>query len=893
MKTLKIFFFLFFLVSVSYSQSFIRRVSGDTMTFKEMQRQFTEWSKTHDLKTTKYWKYYKRWENEMQFHTDAKGEPANPAIYIKECIKAANEKQLPTSKQFSKSAWVPVGPNAVPNNLTGYMENGIGRMNCIAFHPTDPNTYFVGVAQGGVWKTTNNGASWTPLTDNLPITRISDICIDPNNTNIMYISVCDFEYIDVALNIDARKRNTHYGLGVYKTIDGGNNWQPTGLSFQLTDGDASLIRKIVINPANSDQIVACGVSGMYKSSDGGTSWNHVLDSLFWDLAQDPITPTTLYASTGWLASSNKGYAAVYKSIDFGTTWNLLSTGIPTTGAVQRIRLAVAPSDHNYIYAMCVDAFDGSYGIYKSTTSGNSWNFINPGLNILESGDGTNGGGQGTYDLGFSVNRTNKNILYVGGINLWASADGGQTFNPASHWTLQYGPTAHGDVHFIETQPLTGNIFVCNDGGLYRTSNLITQTWSQAISGNYWPTVWTNISNQMAVTSFYRLSSSRNSTGRIVAGAQDNGTFYYDGAQWFTIFGGDGMDNYLDPQDDYYVLGSSQYGNFYNTFDGGYSWFSTNANVNSENSEWTTPVVADYNLPGTLFVGCTNVNKSTDNGNSWYPLSALPWNGIYNNEVSALAIANTNSNYIYAAKRIRYEYSSPSTMSVSTTGGSSWSNITSGLPDSLYITSIDVSQTNANTAYVTLAGFSAGVKVFRTINTGLSWQNISYNLPNIPINCVKTVPGTTTVMLATDLGIYVLDNSGTSWINQSVGLPNVIVSDIEFNTVLNKIYISTFGRGIWSTDLNTFVNAPSEKKSEIGIQLFPSPNNGSFTITFESLNSSHEIYNLEIIDITGRIVYKTELAGKSSYNQKLNLLPGLYYAIIKGKVEQGVKSFIVE
>lgn len=880
-------------ITFSNAQRFIKKEAGQPLTFKEMQRQFNAWSKTVNLKTEKGWKYFKRWENEMQLHTNADGEPGDAARYINEAVKAAQQKLLSSSSRFSSSAWSPVGPNILPGNLTGYMQNGIGRINCIAFHPTDPNTYFAGVAQGGVWKTTNNGVSWTPLTDNLPITRISDITIDPNNTDIMYISVCDFEYIDVALNIDARKRNTHYGLGVFKTVDGGLTWQPTGLSFQLTQGDASLIRKVLINPGNSSQLVACGVNGMYTSADAGTTWTHTLDSLFWDLVQDPVTPTILYAATGWLAVSNYGNAAIYKSTDFGSTWAMLTTGIPGTGTVQRIKLAIAPSDNNYIYAMAVDASESSYGIYKSTDAGASWQFINPGLNILESDDGTNSGGQGTYDLGLCVNQTNKNTVYVGGINIWASTDGAQTFDPVSHWTLSYGPTLHGDIHFIQTNPLTGNVFVCSDGGLYRTTAVIPQTWADANNGIQWPTQWTTISNGMAISSFYKISSSKNTAGRLAAGAQDNATSYFDGSAWNTIFGGDGMDNYLDPLDNNTIIGSSQYGNFYISQDGGSSSADAGANVNWEAGEWVSPIVADYNQPGTIYTGFVNITKSTDGGSSWSSLPPLPSNGINDNELSALAVAYSNSNVIYAARRIRYELASPSSMYKTIDGGANWTDITSGLPDSMYLTSIDVSQTNSNTVYVAVAGLTAGIKVFKSINGGANWQNISYNLPNAPVNCIKTVPGTGTVIIASDFGVYSFDEGTTNWTSESTGLPNVIISDIEFNPALNKMYVATFGRGIWETDLNASVGLNSGQSSDIGIELFPSLNNGSFSIKMLQQNALNETLQLEIIDITGKRVYSNTLSGQTSYQQKLDLKPGMYFAKIKSPTANGVKSFVVQ
>ena len=368
------------------AQKFIHRDNAEPLSFTQLQLQFDKWKQTTDISHEHHWKYFKRWEMEMEMHTDARGERTDASDYIRAAVAAAAARQASASSRMASAGWYPVGPNVIPNNLTGYMENGIGRINCIEFHPTDPNTYYVGVAQGGVWKTTNNGASWTPLTDNLPIDRISDITIDPSDPDsTMYISVCDFEYIGFGLYLNGRKRNTHYGLGVYKTTDAGQTWQPTGLTFLLTDGDASLIREIIVDPNNSNNVLACGVSGMYRSTDAGASWTQVNNGLFWDMQQVPSSPNTIYATTGWVMTSNDGAAGIWKSTDFGATWTQLSTGIPATGSVQRIRLEIAPSDPNYVYALAVDTQSGLYGIYKSTNAGATWTFNNPGVAPPERG----------------------------------------------------------------------------------------------------------------------------------------------------------------------------------------------------------------------------------------------------------------------------------------------------------------------------------------------------------------------------------------------------------------------------------------------------------------------------------------------------------------------------
>lgn len=874
----------FVAVAVSYSvsaQSFLKTKPGKALSFKEMQIQFGLFKKNNDLSQQKHWKNFKRWEHETQMHTNTLGEPAAFDTYVNEAINTANYKE----QQFasgSASVWAPSGPNVLPNNLTGYMENGIGRFNCVAFHPTNSNTFFAGVAQGGLWKTTNNGASWTPLTDNLPITRISDICIVPSSPNTMYISVCDFEYIGFGLFLNGRKRHTHYGLGVYKTTDGGSTWSATGLTFQLTNGDESLIRKILVNPANTNEVLACGANGMHKSTNGGTTWIKILDSLFWDMVQDPVNPNVIYAATGWVMNSNQGDAAIYKSTNFGNTWVKLNTGIPSTGSVQRVKLAIAPSDNNYIYALTVDTQFGLYGFYKSTNAGTSWTYIPPADNILEAGQGTNPGGQGTYDLGLLVHPTNRNTVYVGGVNMWGSTDGAITFNPISHWTLNYGPTLHGDIHAIDRNPLSGDYYVCSDGGLYRTSNIFMSTWSTT----NWPTTWTGLNNGLQVTSFYRLSSSKNSAGRLCAGAQDNATFYYKSGTWSTIFGGDGMDNYLDPLNNNNVIGSSQYGNFYTSINNGASSNYPNTNPFSEAAEWVTPIVADYNHPGVLYVGNENVMKSTNNGNSWSNLSGMP--ASLSSEISALAVSNTHSLVLYAARRVRYELGVPGAVFNTNNGGASWTDITAGLPDSLYYTGIEINETNPNIAYISMAGFSAGRKVYRTTTGGMSWTNISYNLPNLPVNCIKQIPGTNNLVVATDVGVYVLMGGTTTWANNSLGLPNVIVSDIEFNPTLNKAYVSTFGRGIWETSLSVLSGIKEFNQNVMNFAVYPTVNEGVFTVETED-NAAALI---EVIDVMGRVVFSEKTNGKI-LRMNLKATPGAYYVRLSSGDKTGVRKIIIE
>jgi photosystem II stability/assembly factor-like uncharacterized protein len=261
--------------------------------------------------------------------------------------------------------------------------------------------------------------------------------------------------------------------------------------------------------------------------------------------------------------------------------------------------------------------------------------------------------------------------------------------------------------------------------------------------------------------------------------------------------------------------------------------------------------------------------------------------LQNTEISALAVANTNSNVIYAARRVRYEFGLNGIVFKSTNGGASFTNITSNLPDTLYYTGIEVSETSSNEAVVSMAGFASGCKVFKTTNGGSSWTNISYNLPNIPVNSVKYVPFTGQIMVATDLGIYILNNGSTNWVSYSLGLPNVIVSDIEFNVPLNKVLVSTFGRGIWESNLS-IVSAlqNNEKPVTVDFEVFPSVNNGRFTLNFDNQSA-----RVKIIDVMGKIVYESSIGGTNEI--QLQVAPGNYYVKVEQGNTFGVKKIIVQ
>lgn len=891
------FLLLLLLPSVAFSQIFNQSVPNSPSNLTQLQQEFDDYKHSTDLSKTRGWKWYKRWENHYEQRVSLNGKISDPSIFFNAAKNIQQQKNI-LSKNTSGN-WLPYGPSELPPSIDQITSHGMGRINCMAFHPTDSSIIFAGVAQGGVWKSTNSGQSWTPLTDNLPIIRISDISIDQNNPNIMYISVGDYGYLGISLKSDGRKRHTHYGIGVYKSVDGGNTWNETGLTLTQNTLDESLIRRVMINPRNAQELVAVGISGVWKSYDAGDTWTKKNSSIIWDLEKVYEESTTLYASTGFISSLNEGSAGIIKSTNFGETWTTLNTTIPALQA-QRVEIAISRVDTNYIYAIACDLQRGFEGFYRSTNAGSTWTKRSVGagsINILAWDYSTGAGGQGTYDLAIVADAKSRDKVYIGGINMWGTADGGASWDGMSYWLPNYGQYLHADQHQFQYNPLTNAYYVANDGGLYRSDSLIIGSWSNANSDpNYtWPTRWKFIGSGMQISSFYRLAI-RKKFGDVIAGAQDNSTFYRSNNAWVNMIGGDGMDNALHPTDTNILYGSAQYGYLVQSFDGGKTF--DFMNVTNEDGEWTTPFKLDPSFPETVYAGFENMHLSIDEGLTFSPISNFPTmsNGI-GATISAFDFCNSNANYIYVAKRIVHQRNEPMKFYVTSNNGSTWINRTSGLPDTLYCTSITVDNNNAQTAWACFSGFADGIKVFKTTNAGATWENISYDLPNIPVNTILHDHSTSNdvIYIGTDAGVYYTFNGLGKWELYSNLLPNVIVSDLEIHADSNKLFAATFGRGIWMTDLvDVSVGFSKNPLSKIEVNLFPNKNNGEFSISASNIEAATAL--ISIVNILGREVFKENISvtnGIILKKYKLELLPGEYFYKIQSGKYSTVRKFIVE
>lgn len=884
------------------------------VTFVDLERAFRQWSSGRDLDTTRGWKWFKRWEAFNASRTNPDGSLPSPSVFWEEASQIAGRKGG-VGERASAEGWAPIGPTALADSEYISYAPGLGRINCMAFHPTDSNTLWIGASQGGIWKSVNGGNSWAPLGDDLPILRISDISVDPNDPETIYIALGDYAYVGVDLVHTDRKRNTHYGMGVYKTTDGGATWNPTGLSFRLTDYDGSLIRRVFVDPRDSRRLVAAGTGGVWRSSDGGESWSHGSEEFIWDIDRSPADPDVLYATTGFLYAFQTGNAGIIRSTDFGETWQHLPVDIPSKNAVQRIELAISPSDPSRIYAVACNLGGAFYGFYRSTDAGDTWSKplgTEDELNILGSLNGRpdrgDSYGQGIYDLAILVDPKNSDHVLVGGINIWATEDGGSSWDGVSYWLEQYGPSLHGDQHFFAYNPLNERFYVCNDGGIYSTDQIVTGSWDEALSGSRhsWPTVWTNLTNGLNITSFYRLSVGRGPVERVIAGAQDNSTYYFNGTSWAHTFGGDGMECIISPDDPQKLYGSAQYGSLMFSPNGGrsirYNLSQSIIREHNEQGEWSTPLAMDPSNPDILYAAYGNLWKSIDNDTVWNAISSFAPEASSGQVLpaTAMAISVPDPSVIYIARRIDHPLGVPSQLWMTSTGGNSWRNVTDGLPDSLYITSVATHGGDPKTAWVTCGGFIDGTKVYRTTDAGSSWENISKNLPNVPVNCIvhDTLSTGNTIYAGTDLGVYYTNDGLDRWYPFNRNLPNVIVSELEIHYGSRKLYAATFGRGIWAAGLlpPTILSVDGTGSgTRREIEIYPNPNHGRFTVDLRDARPRLPL-TVSIIDVTGRTIYRNEIIPGNDHDRiPIDIDPGYgtYFLKVSDGSLTNVVRFVVD
>ncbi len=763
---------LFMAASFGFAQDWAEMMTGTNANFYDIQSRFNDYWKDKDItEKGKGYKAFKRWENFVEPRVYPSGDLSllnltakNFQEWLAEYNAANPSAKFSQNSLMASTTWTPIGPMGAISGSAGGQLLKSGRLNFITFHPTNTNIMWVGAPAGGLWKTTDGGTTWSTNTDNLAVNGCSDLAIDPSNTNIMYLATGDGDAGDTR------------SIGVLKSTDGGNTWNSTGLTFAVTSNN--LIRRLIIHPTNPQILLAATNSGIYRTTNGGTSWTNVNTANCYDLEFQPGNPNIVYA----------GGTTFRRSTDGGVTWTQISNGITTTG-VNRMAVAVTSNDANYVYVLCsASSNSGFYGLYRSIDAGVTFSLMATTPNLLGwASAGNDSGGQGWYDLCVAASPLDKNEVVVGGVNVWRSTNGGSTWTLYGHWTGSGAPFTHADHHDLEYTP-AGVLYNCNDGTVYRRT----------------ATTWVEICGLMNISQIYKIGLSSLTPNLWITGHQDNGTSTWNGTTYQARIGGDGMDCFFDRTNNNNIFGETQNGGFRRSTNAGSTWSTVTTGL-SGTAPWVTIWKQDPVVANRIYCGRQNMFVSNDLASTWTQIGTLPVTG----NVREFAIAPTNNQIIYVVKS--------NAIMKTTDGGATWSNITGTLSTSLSFFNLCVSPTDANKVWVCCTNYSAGNKVFYSSNGGTSWTNYSANLPNIPANCLLYQPGTSDrIYVGMDVGVYYRDNTQSTWTLYNNGLPNTPVDDMEISPAMpNTVVAATYGRGVWIVDVAPAALPPVSSYSYTG------------------------------------------------------------------------------
>jgi len=682
-----------------------------------------------------------------------------------------------------------------------------GRVIGFAVDPENSRRYFVAAASGGVWKTTNDGTSWTPVFDKEGSYSIGTVVIDPKNPSVVWVGTGE--------NND--QRSVSYGDGVYKSEDGGKTWRNVGLK------QSEHIARIVIDPRDSNVVYVAapgplwkggGDRGLYKTTDGGKNWTSLIKVGEYtgvaDVILDPRNPDILLAATH--QRERKYYtlihggpeSALWRSTDAGKTWAKVATGMPAA-ELGRIGLAYAPSNPSIIYAQ-IEAGEGRGGLYRSTDNGVTWERRN------------NSDSQGQYYAHLVVDPVNSERVYIMNVNISVSNDGGRT--------LATLPTRnkHVDNHEIWIDPQDNNRYLVGcDGGVYETFD----------KGENWI-----FKANLPIPQFYDVAvDNAEPFYNVYGGTQDNFSFGCPSrtrnavgivnSDCFVTNGGDGFYTRADPKDPNTIYASMQNGGLVRFDRRTGERVAIQPQPGKDDPpmrwNWDAPMMISPHSNTRIYIGAQRLYRSDDRGDSWravspdltrqldrnkLPVMGKVWSvdavaknvstALYGN-ISAIAESPKQEGLIYAG-------TDDGLVQVTEDGGKSWHKIDKlpGVPDNSYVQRIVASQSDAGTAYVVFENHQNGdfkPYIFKTADRGKGWASIAGNLPeNGAVYALAEDQVDPKLLFAgTEYGLYFTAIGGEKWIKLTGGLPTIQVRDLAIQRRENDLVVGTFGRGIYILD----------------------------------------------------------------------------------------------
>ena len=733
-------------------------------------------------------------------------------------------------REQASGTWTPIGPGNIG-----------GRTRALLVNPQNPAIMYAAGVSGGVWKSTNGGASWVPLTDLLPTITVSSMVFEPGNPQVIYVGTGE--------GVAAFQRDTQgdfRGAGIFKTIDGGATWS---LIESTATSDFYFVNDIAISAKDKKRLYAATRTGVWRSLDGGTTWTRSLNPLnsrnqpvlggCFDLAmRTDLETDALFAACGSFETGT-----VYRNPDAGRIQDAgADAGADGWSAVLseldmgRTALAIAPSNQNIIYALASSIESGQFefalhAVFRSTAGGESgsWsaqvrNTSDSSLNTsllsiptlaLGNECGFGGGGdffgQGWYDLVIAVDPLDPNRVWTGGIELFRSDDGGLNWGVAGPsyigGNFESGPI-HPDHHVIVFHPQfngAGNqqLFVGNDGGIFRTINArgpVATTIPAVCRPDGVGVRWQSLNADYGVTQFYHGAVSPDGRSYF-GGTQDNGTVIGTDQgginQWKEILGGDGGYSAFDFSDPSTLFASYTYISLSKSTDGGQTFGSATRGIGDQGL-FIAPFVVDPSDSQRLWTGGDYLWRTTNGAGSWQRASSIAPGAL---QVSALAVSPVDANRVLAGMADGYIMRQDAALT--TSGGSNWP---STQPRQGYVSSLNFDPASPDIAFATYSTFG-GNHVWRTIDGGISWTSIdgtgSGRLPDIPVHSLVIDPGNTArLYIGTDLGVFVTSNGGSSWAVEYTGFANVITEMLQLNIRdgVQTLYAFTHGRGVWRVQL---------------------------------------------------------------------------------------------
>ncbi len=802
------------------------------------------WQGRDPFKKGSGFKPLKRWEFFWSYFADAQGNLPVSKTYW-DSWQAKRDLSGKTPNPVAN--WNPIGPNEV-GIFSGRLP-GIGRLNAAAVDPNDANTWYVGAPAGGIWKSTDAGQTWVNLFDDFPQIGVSGIAIDPNDSNTLYVATGDDDAAD------------SYSIGVFKSTDGGQTWNETGLNPSNTNVN-TLLNEITIDPTNSNILWVGSSSGLFKSIDAGATWDRVQTGYISDFKLKPGDPNTVYAVSNAHILGGGNVTVFYKTTNGADFEPIQSSVLPTNAG--RVVLGVSPGNPEVLYVLAANTASQNFtyqGFYKSEDSGATFVESPNTVNIMESN-------QAWFDLALEVSPTNANEVYMGCLNIWKSTNGGNSWFKLNEWFLNNAAYTHADIHSLKF--FNDKLYAATDGGIYVSEN----------GGS----TFTDFTGGMAIGQFYKLSVSPGNPSKMIGGLQDNGGQVLNQGQWNNYHGGDGMDNAIDPNNDNIVYGFTQFGGTLNiSSDSGQSIAVVtppeNAQGNRVNGNWITPLA--ISSTGDLYSGFDGVYKLV--GTSWEKVSTNNFGGVDQGEVlEDLLVDPTNPNIIYAAEDT-FVYQSKD-------GGQTFQAFFNA---DFAIADMALDTDDGSALYV-VTSLRVGVRQSTQLaqTQRKVWKvpinengdpgpevDLTFDLPADQALFAIVHQGRHTdnpIYVGTNLGVYRIDEAiiqtaeangeAPTWEPYFAGLPSTAVSDLDISLDDGLITASTYGRGVWQSPIP--VQVPDTDIRLVGL----TPENGAvlcgdilpaITVENNGLNPITEI----------NVAFSVNGTGGTQFSQALPLASG--------------------